>query len=97
MYEKEDNGGISGYEAYEVKQKRENLCCLLLRRKKIFFFIFMMRLHGKNKKKSSANQYSCARTWTHFMGERHLPCDRLMYMQVTGEQTEESDADRVCH
>jgi hypothetical protein len=38
--EREDKGGVKGYEAYEVKQKRGKLHCLL--KKRIFVYIFVM-------------------------------------------------------
>ena len=42
----EDREG--GYEAYEVKNKRQKLRCLLLhRKKKNIFYLFMKSLHGK--------------------------------------------------
>ena len=37
-----------GYEAYEVKNKRQKLRCLLLhRKKKNIIYLFMKSLHGK--------------------------------------------------
>jgi len=40
--------GEGGYEAYEVKNKRQKLRCLLLhRKKKNIIYLFMKSLHGK--------------------------------------------------
>ena len=40
--------GEGGYEAYEVKNKRQKMRCLLLHReKKNIIYLFMKSLHGK--------------------------------------------------
>ena len=49
----EGEGAI--YEAYEVKNKRQNLRCLLLRRKKIFLFIYEVITWGKLYKRFRHN------------------------------------------
>ena len=39
--------GEGGYEAYEVKNKRQKMRCLLLHKKKNIIYLFMKSLHGK--------------------------------------------------
>ena len=52
----EDREG--GYEAYEVKNKRQKLRCLLLhRKKKNIFYLFMKSLHGKFFQNAAVNYY----------------------------------------